>query len=161
MGDTTEPVSAVLNASLTGAASYTSVTITPTGARSVTGTAALAAAPLIDLNGADGVTINGSTGSLQISNPSTDAAASTIRFINDATNNTVQNCTIQGRETGVASGTIFFSTGTTTGNDGNIITGNTITSAGANLPDQRHLFLDGDRRQQWHYHFEQQHPRLL
>ena len=60
-----------------------------------------------------------------------DPAASTIRFSNDATNNTVQNCTIRGSETGTASGTIFFSTGTSTGNDGNTITANTISSAGA------------------------------
>src|SRR5205807_1271972 len=88
----------------------------------------------IDLNGADNVTINGSAGALSISNADTGATSSTIRFINDATNNTVQNCTIQGSETGVASGTIFFYTGTTTGNDGNIITSNVITPAGANLP---------------------------
>src|SRR6185295_13716295 len=97
------------------------------------------ATPLIDLNGADKVTIDGLNSggnSLAISNLSTSAIAgtSTIRFIADATNNTIQNCTIAGSGTSATNGTIFLSTGTSTGNDGNTITNNTITSAGANLP---------------------------
>ena len=130
-GDTTEVASAVLNASGTGSASYTSVMITPNGgARSISGSIA---GPLIDLNGADNVTIDG-TGGLMIDNSSATATASTIRFIADATNNTVQNCNIKGSSTAVTVGTIFFSTGTTTGNTGNIINSNNITSSGANLP---------------------------
>jgi hypothetical protein len=54
--------------------------------------------PLLNFNGADNVIINGlNTGgnSLTISNTSTSTAAgtSTIRFINDATNNIIRNCT--------------------------------------------------------------------
>lgn len=137
VANTTEAVSAVLNAS-SGSANYTSVRIQPSGgnAISISGTMAT---PLIDFSGADNVTINGlNTGgnSLTISNTSTSSTAGTssIRFIGDATNNTVTNTTIQGSETSAGSGTIFFSTGTTTGNDGNTISNNTITSAGANLP---------------------------
>ena len=129
--DLVETASAVLNQP--SVSTWTSLTITPNGARTVSG--AIAGA-LIDLNGADAVNINGlnvGSNSLTISNTDTGAASSTIRFINDATNNTVQNCTIQGSETGVASGTIFFSTGTTTGNDGNGLAFNNITSAGTNL----------------------------
>ncbi len=57
-GDTTETASAVLNASGVGAANYTLVLITPTGVRTVSG-AIVAGSPLIDLNGADNVTIDG------------------------------------------------------------------------------------------------------
>jgi hypothetical protein len=41
---------------------------------------------------------------------------------------------IEGSSTLISTATIFFSTGTSTGNDNNIITGCTIKSAGANLP---------------------------
>ena len=68
--DTTETVSAVLNASGSGSASYTSIVINPTGARTVSGTIS---GHLIDLNGANNVTIDGlNTGgnSLTIDNTS-------------------------------------------------------------------------------------------
>jgi Putative metal-binding motif/Secretion system C-terminal sorting domain len=141
LGNTTETAPAVLNQ----VAGVTTISIQPAGgaARTISG-AIVAGSPLIDLNGADNVTIDGlNTGgnSLAISNTtiSTTAGTSTIRFINDASTNTVQNCTVAGSSTvvtsaTVASGTILFSTGTTTGNDGNIINNNTITSAGTNLP---------------------------
>ena len=87
---TTEPASAVLNASGTGSASYASVNIYPTKTGlSVSGDLA---APLIDLNGAENVVIDGrlnatgATKDLTINNISIFAIAgtSTIRFINDA-----------------------------------------------------------------------------
>ena len=136
--DTVEPLSAVLNASLTGPSVYSTVLIRPAGggARTVSGAIA---GHLIDLNGADGVTIDGldaGGNSLTIENTSATSATSTIRFINDASSNTVTHCTIKGAGTDAAAGTIFFSTGTTTGNIGNAITNNvnTITSSGANFP---------------------------
>ncbi len=42
--------------------------------------------------------------------------------------------TVSGSNTTATSGTLFFATGTTSGNDGNTITNNNITSAGSNLP---------------------------
>ena len=113
--DTVEPVSAVLNASGTGAASYTSVLMTPVGARTVSGALA---APLIDLNGADNVTINGlnaAGNSLTLTNPSTSAVAgtSTVRFINGATSDLVTNCSVRGSSTGhwpLRCGNVLFST---------------------------------------------------
>ncbi|MDP3913489.1 MAG: HYR domain-containing protein [Bacteroidota bacterium] len=135
---TTETASAVLNASGSGGSSYTSVLLYPTATGlSISGNLN---APLIDLNGADNVTIDGrvnATGSakdLIISNSSATAAASTIRFRTDASGNNVKYCIIQGSSTAVAVGTIIFLGGTATGNDGNTITNNTITSAGLNLP---------------------------
>ena len=76
---TTEAASAVLNASGSGSASYTGITIYPTTTGlSITGD--LAAAPLIDLNGADNVTIDGrvnATGSAKSLTISHTSAANT------------------------------------------------------------------------------------
>ncbi len=140
-GNIIEPASAVLNASGSGAASYTTVSIQPAGGSPRTISGSLAT-PLIDFNGADNVTIDGlNTGgnSLIISNASTSNVAntSTIRLIEDATNNTITNCTIEGSQTNTASGTIYISDGTAAvviGNDGNVISNNIITAAGGNLP---------------------------
>jgi subtilisin-like proprotein convertase family protein len=145
VGNTTETVTAVLNASGSGSASYTSILISPAGgaARTISGAIA-AGSPLINLNGADNVTINGlNTGgnSLTISNTTigTTLGSGTIRFIADASNNTVTNCTILGSSASTlatVAGTIIFSTGTTTGNDNNTISNNSIGPAGANLPSK-------------------------
>lgn len=144
-GNTTETAPAVLNASGSGAAVYTSIGISPTGgaARTISGAIA-AGSPLIDFNGADNVTIDGlNTGgnSLTIANTTASATSgtSTIRFIGGATNNVVTNSNIQG--SGSMSVTtngavIFFSTDAVTanGNDNNTISNNNIGPAGANLP---------------------------
>ncbi|MFT3793880.1 BNR-repeat neuraminidase N-terminal domain-containing protein [Flavobacterium sp.] len=142
-GNTTETAIASLNASGAGSASYTVMTITPTGARTVTGSMAT---EMILFNGADNVTINGlNTGgnSLTISNTSNSATSgtSTIKFIGGATSNTVTNCTILGSSSmavGTNGGTIFFSTDGTTanGNDNNTISNCNIGPAGANLPSK-------------------------
>jgi hypothetical protein len=117
-----------------GSSSYSSVTIYPTGAGYIVD--GDIDGPLILLNGADNVTIDGrenatgSTKSLVIVNMSTGASASTIQFIKDATNNTVKYCTIKGSETSPTRGVIFFSTSAVSGNgnDGNTINNNDITS---------------------------------
>ena len=146
VGNTAEPVGgAILNASGSGAASYTSITISPSGgtARTITG-AATAGLPLIDLNGADNVTFDGlNTGgnSLTIENTTSSATAGTctIRFIGGATGNTITNCIIQGSSSSsvaTSAGTIFFSTDgvTANGNDNNTISNNDIGPSGTNLP---------------------------
>ncbi len=126
-------LTAVLNAG-----TWATLTIRPSGTRTITG-ATGAGNPLINLNGADNVTIDGLNSggnSLLISNTSTSSSTntSTIRFIADATQNTITNCTIAGSEVATAGGTIFFAGGTTTGNDNNTISNCTITAAGSNLP---------------------------
>ncbi len=134
IGDTTETSTSLLNASGSGSASYFSISIQPSGG--VTRTISGNVSNLIMLNGADNVTIDGlNTGgnALTISNTST-GISTTILFSGDATSNTIQNCTISGSETSTGTGTIYFSTGTTTGNDNNTITNNSIGPAGANLP---------------------------
>lgn len=145
-GDTDEGTStAALNASGTGSASYTTITISPSGgaARTISG-ATTAGNPLIDFNGADNVTIDGlNTGgnSLTIANTTASATAgtTTLRFINGATENTITNCNIQGSGTSTgATGVVFFGTDTMTanGNDNNTLSNNNIGPAGANLPSR-------------------------
>lgn len=132
--DTIETVTAVLNESGSGSASYTALTVQPVGggARVISGSIV---GPLIDLNGADNVTISGvNTGgnSLTISNTAV-GAASTIRFANDASNNTVTKTTLKGSGT-TSFGVVYFGGGVTTGNDNNNINNCIVTPAGTNLP---------------------------
>ncbi len=132
-GNTTETATATLNASGTGGAAYLSINITPSGNITVSGNIT---GNLIDLNGADNVTINGlnsSGNSLTISNTAT-GASNTIRLINDASDNTITNVRLEGSASTLQFGVVNFSTGTTTGNDNNIISNCDITAAGANLP---------------------------
>lgn len=95
-------------------------------------------APLIELNGADNVTIDGrvnATGSaidLTIDNTSTSnlGTTSTICFRNAANNNVIRYCNIKGASTALSSGTLFFSTSNgTTGNNNNIVEYNLITNS--------------------------------
>lgn len=137
--NTTETASAVLNASGTSGASYTSVYIYPTvSGKTISGNLTY---PLIDLNGADYVTIDGrvnasgNTKDLVITNTSnlSNSGTSTIRFYSGACNNTVKYCTIKGSTTDGSGGVIFFSA--TSANTGNIIDNNNITnSADADRP---------------------------
>jgi len=130
---TTETAPAVLNASLSGSANYSSVNIYPaTTGLSISGNLAF---PLIDLNGSDNVTIDGrvngagSTKDLIINNTSTsgNGGTSTIRLYNGANNNTIKYCSIKGSSTDGSGGIIFLSA--TAANTGNLIDNNNITSA--------------------------------
>lgn len=136
-GNTTELATASLNQS---AGLWNSLTIIPSGARTITGALAN---PLITLNGADKVKIDGLNSggnSLLITNTSTSNLAATIKFVNDATQDTVTNCSLQGSSSGINSGAtdgaiIWFSTASTgSGNDNNAITNCDLGPAGATLP---------------------------
>jgi len=85
------------------------------------------------------VTIDGSFGGSgrYLTFRNTDTNGATITFINDASNNTVRNCVLEGATTGALIGVVFFSTGLTTGNDNNTVTGNQIRdrSDAAGIPD--------------------------
>lgn len=139
INNTTETASAVLNASGSGSASYSSVRIYPTSSGlSITGNIA---APLIDLSGADSVIIDGrvnATGSskdLTISNANTGTSSSTIRFINSAENNIIRYCIIKGSPTSSSRGIFYFYTSSLgNGNDNNLIDNNNITSDAAGRP---------------------------
>lgn len=132
-------------AGLNQVAGVTSITMSPAGgaARTISGAIA-AGSPLINLNGADNVTIDGlNTGgnSLTFSNTTigTTAGSGTVRFIADASNNTITRTSILGSSASTlatVAGTVLFSTGTTTGNDNNTISNCDIGPAGANLPSK-------------------------
>jgi hypothetical protein len=123
-GNTTEGITASLDSSGNpSGSSYSSITIKPQAATAVTVAGAIAG-PLVTLNGADGVVINGlNTGGATLVISNTDASASgvTIKFINDASNNKIFNTTIKGAGISTTLGVIQFSTGLLTGNDGNNI----------------------------------------
>ncbi len=98
------------------------ITIRPQGALTIAG----AGVPMFNLDGAKYVIIDGRVGStgatkaLTIS--STNISGQAFRFINDATGNTIQYCTIKGVNAGFADGVITFMTTTgSTGNDSNAI----------------------------------------
>jgi hypothetical protein len=127
-----ETGSVTLNQWTTGAA-YT-IMIKPVGARMISGT--LAGGAVIHFNGADNVVVDGlndGLNSLTVTNYSTDISdfTSTIRFSNDATNNTIKNCSVLGSARFTQTGTILFSTGISSGNDGNVLMNNAI---GASSP---------------------------
>ena len=143
----TETASAVLNASGTGAASYNSVTLFPTSS-DLTVSGALAS-PLIQLNGADNVTIDGRVNqqgatNLTILNSSTSASARTIELINSAQANYIQYCTIRGAGTSLAFGTITIGASTIgSGNNGNYIQFNHLTSVDATSRPSNLVFIQG------------------
>ena len=135
--NTNETVPAVLNSS-NGGANYSSLVIYPTvSGLSISGSIA---GPLINLNSADHITIDGrvnqaGAADLIITNTNTGSSASTIQFIESANTNIIQYCNIKGSETNASGGVIFFSTATSgTGNDGNTIDNNYITSDAAGRP---------------------------
>ncbi|HZV69059.1 MAG TPA: hypothetical protein VFG10_05920 [Saprospiraceae bacterium] len=149
-GNTTEaPVAAapsvVLNASGTGGASYTAINMQSTGGSWTISGAATVGQPLLDINGADNLTINGLIGvtkSLTFSNTTVSATlgTSTIRFQADATTNVITNCIILGSATmgpGVEGGNIWFGAAAlSTGNDNNTISNCDLGPAGTNLPSK-------------------------
>jgi hypothetical protein len=137
-GSTTETASAVLNASGSGLASYSSLLIYPTGTYSISTTGNWSA---IDLNGADYVTIDGranqsgTSENLTITGTSTGNGAAVLRFLNSAENNTVKYCTLQGSSASSAMGIISFAASSVgNGNDNNLIQYCNLTSSGSNRP---------------------------
>ena len=138
LGNTTEVLSSVIKASGVGLANYTTLRIVPAGfvSRSITGSIDGA---LIDLDGADGVTIDGidaSGNTLTLNNLSTAATASTIRFINDAQSNTVRNCIVLGASSANTTGTILFGGSAVSpgGNNNNLIRNCLIASNASGFP---------------------------
>lgn len=124
-----------------GAGTWASVLIRPSGGatRTISG-AVTAGSPMIDLSGADNVTIDGLNSggnALVISNTTanTTSGTSTIRLVGDATNNLITNCTIKSAFNNTTAstngGAIWFSTGTTTGNDNNTVSNCDITAVTA------------------------------
>lgn len=108
--NTSETVTATLNETGTGSASYTSILITPF-ANSLVSISGTVSVGLINLNGASNVTIDGlntNGDSLVIEN--LDASAYTIQFTSSAHDNIITNTTILGANTNINSGVINFAT---------------------------------------------------
>lgn len=134
--NTTETATSVLNASGNGSANYTSVNIYPTGTYSITGSFLNA---LIELRGADNVTIDGrqnqsgTTNSLTLQNNYNGAAAViwldslTSGTGGGASNNIIRNCNIVGGSQSSAYG---------------IVTGasSSLTTAGAGMDNNQILY---------------------
>jgi hypothetical protein len=139
ISSTTETAMASLNASGTGLANYSSVLLYATGSGySVSGNIDN---PLVSLNGADNVTIDGrvnatgTTTDLIFVNTSTGVAASALRLINSAENNTVRYASLKASGLSAATGIVYFvSSASGNGNDNNIIEYCNLTSAGVNRP---------------------------
>ncbi len=121
--NTTETGSAVLNGSGVGSASYTSLLIQPSAdGVTITGNFATTGRGVLELNGADNVTINGdnpntsgTNKNLTITFSTAQAAAqSLVRLVTSASlhcnNVTVKNCVIKGNVTNGNSGAITSST---------------------------------------------------
>ena len=133
---TAEAAPAVINASGTGSAVYSSIAIYPTApSLSISGNLA---ASIIDLNGANNVVIDGrvnavgNTVSLSIINTSNAATAgtSTVHFYNNASFNTLRFCNVQGAEMDPAAGVIYFNNDASAGIKNNTIEKNNITNSG-------------------------------
>ncbi|MBI5021303.1 MAG: T9SS type A sorting domain-containing protein [Ignavibacteriales bacterium] len=142
--DITETGSAVLFASGTGSSNYSSVTITSDGTteRLISGNVA---APLVNFSGADNVTIDGrfSGSGMYLRFNNLNATNPTIRFINDALNNSVNYIFVEGINTSTSSGVIVISNSSgTTGND-NISIDNChiLNSSGGNPYNA--IYIDG------------------
>jgi hypothetical protein len=103
------------------------ITIQPSGGvtRTVSGSHVTA---LLRLSGADRVMFNGLNSggnALLIRNTSTTTGA-VVAFTNDAANNTITNCTIEGGNTSTTSGLILFGTASSSGNSNNTISNSYI-----------------------------------
>jgi hypothetical protein len=137
---TTETATASLNASGSGSASYTGVTIYPTASGVVV--SGDIAGPLIELNGADYVTIDGrvnlsgSSADLTLINSSTSSAAytSTVYIVSDAIGNVLTYCNVKGSSLCTTAGIVCFGNGSTNGNDNNMVSSCNITNNGGSRP---------------------------
>ncbi|MBK6505476.1 MAG: hypothetical protein IPG02_07355 [Ignavibacteria bacterium] len=125
VGNTVEPTFAQLNGAV-----FTSCSITPNGARTVSGNFNEA---VVVLDGADNVTLDGlnaAGNSLTISNPNTGTLAGSIRASNGATNNAFKNLLCNGVGVGNTQGgrtiNIGQSTPGTGGNNNNLIENCTV-----------------------------------
>lgn len=131
---TTESASATLNSNGT----YTSLKIFPTASGIIIN--GNLNSNLINLDGADNVTIDGRVNeaggkNMIIRNTSNGATAVTFRLANSAQNNTIKYCIIEGSGISTSYGTIFIGGSSSgTGNNNNLINNNSITSSSGGRP---------------------------
>jgi len=118
---TNETASAVLNASEPGGANYSQILIYPEASDIVI--SGNINAPLISLNGADKVFINGSvylnntSPGMVLMNTNTGNNASVVKFSESAQNNSIKYCYLKGNSLTASQAVVLFATSTTgTGN---------------------------------------------
>jgi hypothetical protein len=137
IADETIPISL---AQLANKSSSNTVTIRPASGVSGLTISTGAATSVFYFNGADYVIIDGRPGGagasdFTLENTQTTASNYTIQFINDATYNTIEYCTVKGSSTSSTTGVIQFSTTTgATGNDNNTIQSCTIKNGSGGNP---------------------------
>lgn len=147
-GSTQETATAQLNASGTGAASYSGVLIHPV--RNQVVVRGDINGDLIRFNGADHVIVDGrlnadgSTIDLNITNINTGASATTIRFAESASDNTVRYTQLSGAGSDVMSAIVSVSTASIgDGNDRNTFTNNHFTGLNATNRPRFALLSEG------------------
>ncbi|GAB3874242.1 hypothetical protein GCM10028824_27180 [Hymenobacter segetis] len=104
--------------------------------RSITGSNGTA---ILNINGGKSLVLDGraggtgTTASLLVAN--TNASGTTIQFVNNANNNTVQYCQVQGITSSTTSGVVYFGTGTAGGggNSTNSLLNNRISTSSGTL----------------------------
>ncbi len=143
-------ITVTINSSTTEAATcslsagtWTSLTIKPAAGATPTVSCNLNA-PLILLNGAskvkiDGLNTGGSSLTLENSNTSAGVPATpcaTVAFMNEATSDTLTNCTLKGSSSAtIYGGTItIYTSSATNGNNNNIISNNSFNKSGSTEP---------------------------
>ncbi len=138
----------VLNSSGAGSASYTSITIQPAADGLTISGATATGRGLIELNGADNVTINGdnpNTGGTNRNLTITNTAANTVTFtmairvalstlISSSDNVTIKNCIVNGSATGRDISSASTTSGTENNTYGIYVGGNASTAAATTAP---------------------------
>ena len=141
---TSETTTSVLNSSGAGSASYTSILIRPTSDGVTISGASATGRGLIELNGADNVSIDGDNPNTSGTNRNltiSNTAANTVTYnmvirlaayssvITSSNNNTIKNCIINGSATG-----LNVSTTTSTSSSANLTYGIYVGSTGTSAP---------------------------
>lgn len=138
-GNTTEDLTAKINASGSGLANYNKVLIYP--ARLGVIVKGNIDGPLVEINGARNINFDGRVDGSGAANEFTfinentgnSTSNSTFMFNNAAQNDTIRYCNIKGVGTSASSGVVFFGN-TGNGNSSNVIEYNTLTNSGNNRP---------------------------
>jgi hypothetical protein len=149
ISNTTETAPCVLNSTGAGAASYTSVSIQPTVDGVTISGATATGRGLVELNGADNVTIDGDNANSGGTNRNltfTNTAANTVTHtsviriavatsvITSANNNIIRNCIINGSATGRNISTATSTTGTENASYGIYVSGGASTVSATTAP---------------------------
>ncbi|MEP6820984.1 MAG: hypothetical protein ABI946_01395, partial [Chthoniobacterales bacterium] len=148
-GNTSETAPCVLNSSGAGSASYTSVLVRPTSDMASVSGATATGRGLIELNGADNVTIDGdnpNSAGINRNLTITNTAANTVTYtsvirvalaatvVTSADNNVIKNLNLNGSATGRNISTATSSTGSENTTYGIVATGGASTVAATTAP---------------------------